>query len=146
MFVTSIHQFTDPLFFIKIFIYLLFFLNRNHPTFSKSFKRGHHNATHSIIKTIITPNFVKKIFINWWIDVTKKIYFSAFAEENVSHFDYSFKKHKKIQGNNFKDIYVKDLWKNDPNNPLCIISYYCNCTDQMDKAYCALFALCGPPV
>ena len=29
---------------------------------------------------------------------------------------------------------------------LCIISYYCNCTDQMDKAYCALIALCGPPV
>ena len=65
------------------------------------------------LKIIITPHFVKK---DPWIgknkleiDVTNKIYVCALAEENVSHFDYSFKKHKKIQGNNFKDIYVKNL-------------------------------------
>ena len=28
--------------------------------------RGHQNAFHSIRKIIITPNFVKKIFVDWW--------------------------------------------------------------------------------
>ena len=42
--------------------------------------RGHQNAFNSITKIIITPNFITKtiyglVKINWWIDVTNKIFY-----------------------------------------------------------------------
>ena len=62
LFVTSIHQ--SAIFFIKyLFIYCFFWIE-----FIRSFLNlewAEKNAFHSIIKIIITPNFAKKIFVDW---------------------------------------------------------------------------------
>ena len=78
LFVTSIHQFPNPRLFIDQNIYLFVVFSWNDPNFSKSWGGiKMHITHHSIIKIIITPNFVKNIFglvkINWWIDATNKI-------------------------------------------------------------------------
>ena len=64
----SWHQFLNsPIhdFFIKIFIYLVFFSELKSSNLFLILK-GHQNAFHSIIKIIIPLNFTKKIFVDWW--------------------------------------------------------------------------------
>ena len=75
---SPIPQFTNPQFlFIKISICLLFSLDWNYPTFSKSWGGINMHMYHSIIKkhnTKFRKNIIRGLVkINWWIDVTNKI-------------------------------------------------------------------------
>ena len=81
LFVTSMHQFPNlpihDFFYQNIYLFIVFSGLKSSNLFL--ILRGHLNAFefHSIIRVIITPNFVKNIRvlvkINWWIDVTNKI-------------------------------------------------------------------------
>ena len=62
---SPIPRFTNSYFFIKQFIYLLFFLHWNHQIFSKSWEGIKMHFTESWKQLYVTQIFVKKIFMDW---------------------------------------------------------------------------------